>query len=270
MVEGNGFANTVSAFDRFLPGPWVSAESLEPFTLTLRQFQATYIAQGGRRGQPVDFEGAMTVSDVPGRPDRRVTLKVNEPVEVNGTQTYLLGNGYAPVFRVTDGTGQVAFDGPVPCLVEQVSTLASGCVVKVPDARPTQLVFAAAATLGVTLAVSVRRRRVWWRGEEVAGLARTNRAAFAAEFDGLVKELGATKTQAFSISWATSPERGVPVYEIVAALAPPVVVGGAFIAGVVHLVRAEGRAKAAEGRAARERAAAPPDPGRQPEPRADG
>ncbi|MEU8324765.1 hypothetical protein AB0C33_40940 [Nonomuraea sp. NPDC048881] len=60
------------------------------------------------------------------------------------------------------------------------------------------------------------------------------------------------------------------MYEIVAALAPPVVVGGAFIVGVVHLVRAEGRAKAAEARAAREREAAAPDLGRQPEPRADG
>ncbi|MFI7417868.1 BlaI/MecI/CopY family transcriptional regulator [Nonomuraea sp. NPDC049684] len=67
-----------------------------------------------------------------------------------------------------------------------------------------------------------------------------------------------------------TPGKRCPVYEIVAALAPPVVVGGAFIVGVVHLVRAEARAKAAEGRAARERAAAPPEPGGQPEPRADG
>ncbi|MEV4306313.1 hypothetical protein [Nonomuraea sp. NPDC049624] len=59
------------------------------------------------------------------------------------------------------------------------------------------------------------------------------------------------------------------MYEIVAALAPPVVVGGAFIVGVVHLVRAEARAKAAEGRAAREPAARP-GPEQQPEPRADG
>ncbi|GGT45914.1 cytochrome c biogenesis protein ResB [Nonomuraea spiralis] len=306
LVEGNGFANTVSAFDRFLPGPWVGAESLEPFTLTLGQFQATYIAQGGRRGQPVDFQAAMTVSDVPGEPDRSVTLKVNEPVEVDGTQTYLLGNGYAPIFRVTDGTGQVAFDGPVPCLVEQVSTLTSGCVVKVPDARPTQLgilarflptaveqggrltstvpgladpvvqvygaftgdlglgdgvpqsvyqleagllrplplgpprslrvgdtmdlpgaagtirltgikkwitlqvsydpfrvpalVFAATATLGITLAVSVRRRRVWVRGAEVGGLARTNRTAFTAEFHDLVQELATAEASRRSSS----------------------------------------------------------------------
>ncbi|MFB9207214.1 hypothetical protein ACFFV7_38915 [Nonomuraea spiralis] len=38
------------------------------------------------------------------------------------------------------------------------------------------------------------------------------------------------------------------MYEIVSALMPPAVVGGAFIVGVVHLVRAEGRAKAAEAR----------------------
>ncbi|GGT45921.1 hypothetical protein GCM10010176_106340 [Nonomuraea spiralis] len=47
---------------------------------------------------------------------------------------------------------------------------------------------------------------------------------------------------------SSSPEEVSPVYEIVSALMPPAVVGGAFIVGVVHLVRAEGRAKAAEAR----------------------
>ncbi|NRQ32352.1 hypothetical protein HII36_10950 [Nonomuraea sp. NN258] len=47
------------------------------------------------------------------------------------------------------------------------------------------------------------------------------------------------------------------MFEIVSALVPPLVVGGAFVAGVVHLVRAENRAKAAESQErARQRAAA--------------
>ncbi|MGW3352788.1 hypothetical protein ACWDA3_56670 [Nonomuraea rubra] len=36
------------------------------------------------------------------------------------------------------------------------------------------------------------------------------------------------------------------MFEIVSALVPPVVVGGAFITGVVHLMRSERRARAAE------------------------
>ncbi|MGW4959091.1 hypothetical protein ACWEPL_17845 [Nonomuraea sp. NPDC004186] len=38
------------------------------------------------------------------------------------------------------------------------------------------------------------------------------------------------------------------MFEIVSALTPPLVVGGAFIAGVVSLVRSESRARSAEGR----------------------
>ncbi|GAA1272166.1 cytochrome c biogenesis protein ResB [Sphaerisporangium rubeum] len=141
VVEGNGFANTVAAYDRYIPGQRVSAESLEPFSFTLKDFQATYVATGERRGQPLDFSARLSVSDRPGAAERPYDLKVNEPLEVNGTQTYLLGHGYAPVFQVTDGEGQVAFDGPVPCLpVDQVTYL-SECVIKAPDAEPEQLGF---------------------------------------------------------------------------------------------------------------------------------
>ncbi|MDP9843084.1 hypothetical protein [Streptosporangium lutulentum] len=36
------------------------------------------------------------------------------------------------------------------------------------------------------------------------------------------------------------------MFEVVSALVPPLVVGGAFVAGIVWLVRSEARAKAAE------------------------
>ncbi|GII97526.1 hypothetical protein [Sinosporangium siamense] len=45
------------------------------------------------------------------------------------------------------------------------------------------------------------------------------------------------------------------MFEIVSALVPPLVVGGAFVAGIVWLVRSEARAKAAELRAERQAAA---------------
>ncbi|GAA3127248.1 cytochrome c biogenesis protein ResB [Planomonospora alba] len=139
VVEGAGFANTVAAYDRYLPGQQVNAESLEPFSFTLEDFQATYIAQGPKRGQALDYSARLAVSDAPGAAERTYELKVNEPLDVNGTLTYLIDHGYAPTFKVTDGKGQVAFEGAVPCLAAQPATFASECVVKVPDALPEQL-----------------------------------------------------------------------------------------------------------------------------------
>ncbi|MFG1947633.1 cytochrome c biogenesis protein ResB [Nonomuraea sp. NPDC048826] len=141
VVEGDGFANTVAAYDRYLPGPQVNAESLEPFSFELSDFQATYQVGGDNSGQELDYSAHLKVTDAPGAPVRDYELKVNEPLQINGTQTYLIGHGYAPIFRVTDGKGQVAFEGPVPCLIEDKPTLTSGCVVKVPDAQPSQLGF---------------------------------------------------------------------------------------------------------------------------------
>ncbi|WP_157248816.1 cytochrome c biogenesis protein ResB [Nonomuraea typhae] len=143
VAENEGFANTVAAYDRFMPGTQVSAESLEPFAFTLTDFQADYQVGGDPKkiGQPLDFTARLKVVDAPGAPERDYDLKVNLPLEINGTQTFLIGNGYAPVFRVTDGKGQVAFEGPVPCLIEFPLTRVSGCVLKAPDAQPGQLGF---------------------------------------------------------------------------------------------------------------------------------
>jgi cytochrome c biogenesis protein len=69
-------------------------------------------------------------------------LQVNHPLNVDNVKVYLIGHGYAPVFRVTDGTGRVVFNGPVPFIPVAVNSLMSEGVVKVPDARPQQLGFA--------------------------------------------------------------------------------------------------------------------------------
>jgi cytochrome c biogenesis protein len=141
LVEGNGFANTVAAYDRYMPGQKVPAESLEPFSFTLEDFQATYVATGNRRGQPLDFSARLKVTDHPGARERPYDLRVNEPLDVNGTQTYLIGHGYAPTFKILDGKGQVAFEGAVPCLTSDQATYTSECVIKAPDAEPDQLGF---------------------------------------------------------------------------------------------------------------------------------
>ena len=67
---------------------------------------------------------------------------MNHPLNVDGVKVYLIGHGYAPVFKVTDGTGKVVYDQPVPFIAVNTSGLTSEGVVKVPDAKPDQLGFA--------------------------------------------------------------------------------------------------------------------------------
>jgi cytochrome c biogenesis protein len=61
---------------------------------------------------------------------------------VDNVKVYLIGHGYAPVFRITDGTGHLVFNGPVPFIPVSLNGLTSEGVIKVPDAHPQQLGFA--------------------------------------------------------------------------------------------------------------------------------
>jgi cytochrome c biogenesis protein len=142
LVSGTSFANTVTALDVFHPGRLVSSADLQPFTITLNRFEASYVRSGQLRGQPSSFNADLTYSAQPGAANQRYDLRVNHPLNVDGVKVYLIGHGYAPVFKVTDGTGKVVFDQPVPFVAVNTAGLTSEGVVKVPDARPDQLGFA--------------------------------------------------------------------------------------------------------------------------------
>jgi cytochrome c biogenesis protein len=142
LVVGDSFANTATALDAFHPGRAVSATDLQPFAITLDKFEASYVPSGTLRGQPSDFDAFIHYSPQPGSPLRSYDLRVNHPLNVDGVRVFLIGHGYAPVFRVTDGTGRVVFDGPVPFIAVEQAGLTSEGVVKVPDAHPQQLGFA--------------------------------------------------------------------------------------------------------------------------------
>ena len=142
LVSGTSFANTVTALDEFRPGRLVSSSDLQPFSMTLNRFTASYVTSGPSRGQPLSFNAYVSYSASPGAPVRQANLRVNHPVNVDGVRVFIIGHGYAPVFRVTDGTGNVVFDQPVPFIAVGTSGLTSEGVVKVPDAHPDQLGFA--------------------------------------------------------------------------------------------------------------------------------
>jgi cytochrome c biogenesis protein len=142
LIVGQGFANTPTDLDVFHPGRLVSPGNLQPFSMNLQTFHAQYVASGPELDQPLSYKAGLTYQTQPGTPVRRYTLRVNHPLVVDGVSVYLIGHGYAPVVRVTDGTGKVRWDGPVPFIPVDQSTMTSEGVIKVPDAKPSQLGFA--------------------------------------------------------------------------------------------------------------------------------
>jgi cytochrome c biogenesis protein len=65
-------------------------------------------------------------------------IKVNSPIAIAGTETYLLGNGYAPQVTVRDPDGTVVFTNSVPFLPQDANLTSLG-VIKIPDGLAEQL-----------------------------------------------------------------------------------------------------------------------------------
>jgi cytochrome c biogenesis protein len=141
LVAGTSFGNTVTALDEFHPGRLVGPDTLQPFTVTLDHFSASYVTSGTLLGQPAAFNAAIRYSAAPGDRMHSYDLSVNHPLIVDGVRVFLIGHGYAPEFRITDGTGRVVFDGAVPFVPVETSGLVSEGAIKVPDASPEGLGF---------------------------------------------------------------------------------------------------------------------------------
>ncbi|OKK05828.1 cytochrome C biogenesis protein [Streptomyces sp. CB03234] len=131
IVEGDGFSNTLTQYDDFKSGSLFSTDELAPFTFTLNQFTGTYETSGPQRGTPRTFEADVTYSKGGGEKKRSV-IRVNEPLEVDGSKVYLIAHGYAPVVTVKDGKGKVVFQGAVPLLPIDNNITSTG-VIKVMD-----------------------------------------------------------------------------------------------------------------------------------------
>ncbi len=142
MVEGSSFADTVTDLDAFHPGHFVTPGDLAPFSITLNKFSASYVESGQDRGQPDKFDAHISYTAQPGGASRTYNLQVNHPLNVDATKVYLIGHGYAPVFKVTDGRGKVVYDQATPFLPADQATYLSEGVVKAPDAKPDELGFA--------------------------------------------------------------------------------------------------------------------------------
>jgi cytochrome c biogenesis protein len=142
LVVGQSFANTPTDLDVFHPGRLVSPSTLQPFEITLQSFHAQYVTSGPQMDQPITYQAPMSYRSSPGAPLQHYDLTVNHPLVVDNVSVYLIGHGFAPEFTLKNAAGHVQWQGSVPFIPVNQTSLASEGVLKFPDAKPTQLGFA--------------------------------------------------------------------------------------------------------------------------------
>ncbi len=144
LPVGKTFANTLSRYDTFSPGPNVDPAELAPYTLTLTKLDAVFATDPKGKanfGSPRDFTAYVDFTATPGATPQPRTVKVNEPLETGAGTVFLLGNGYAPRVTVRDAQGQVLYSDTTPFLAQDNNYKSVGAI-KVPGASPKQLGFA--------------------------------------------------------------------------------------------------------------------------------
>ncbi len=137
IVQDQGFTNQLTSYDSFKPGRFFDETRLDPFSIRLNDFVPVYDLNT-QTGAPIPLDFTASVTVVENGIERTEDIKVNEPIDIAGTTTYLLGNGFAPWITVFDPEGTAVFSQPVPFL-PQDSNLTSLGVVKVPDGLDEQL-----------------------------------------------------------------------------------------------------------------------------------
>ncbi|GHB27981.1 cytochrome c biogenesis protein ResB [Streptomyces chryseus] len=129
VVEGGGFANTLTQYDDFKSGSLFDRDhDLAPFSFTLDKFVGTYERTGPQRGTPRTYEAHVTYAEGADGAGKKSVIEVNRPLEVDGSKVYLIGHGYAPVVTVRDGRGKVVFKDAVPLLPMDSNVTSSGAI----------------------------------------------------------------------------------------------------------------------------------------------
>ncbi|OAH09282.1 cytochrome c biogenesis protein ResB [Streptomyces jeddahensis] len=128
ILEGDGFSNTLTQYDDFKSGSLFSTDDLAPFSFQLDRFVGTYERTGPNKGTPRTFRAEVTYSEgVDGR-EKKTSIEVNKPLEIDGSKVYLIGHGYAPVVTVRDGRGKVVFQQAVPLLPIDANITSTGAI----------------------------------------------------------------------------------------------------------------------------------------------
>ncbi|MFE9704610.1 cytochrome c biogenesis protein ResB [Streptomyces sp. NPDC005930] len=134
ILEGDGFANTLTQYDDFKSGNLFDPDhDLSPFSFTLKDFHGTYEATGPNRGTPRIYEAKVTYSEGADGAEKSKTIKVNEPLHIDGSKVYLVSHGYAPILTVRDAKGDVVTDKQAVALLPLDGNVTSSGAVKIMD-----------------------------------------------------------------------------------------------------------------------------------------
>ncbi|MFC4244236.1 cytochrome c biogenesis protein ResB [Gryllotalpicola reticulitermitis] len=138
VAVGQTFVDTNVNLDSFNPGRFVSGDNLPPYSVRLDDLKVQYESSNVNAiGQPLDYDASVTATKANGAVTK-THIKVNHPLQIDGTNVYLLGNGYAPVLTIRDASGKVIGRQVVPFLADDANLTSQG-VVKVTDGLPKQL-----------------------------------------------------------------------------------------------------------------------------------
>jgi cytochrome c biogenesis protein len=128
ITEGDGFANTLSQYDDFKSGSLFDTDELAPFSFKLDDFEGTYQKSGPNRGTPRTYRANVTYTEGVDGSEKKTSIEVNKPLEVDGSKVYLIGHGYAPTVTVRDGKGKVVYRNAVPLLPIDQNGTATGAI----------------------------------------------------------------------------------------------------------------------------------------------
>ncbi|MDQ1723970.1 MAG: cytochrome c biosis protein, partial [Frankiaceae bacterium] len=146
LVQGQTFANIPGQYNAFDRGRVVDVRGIEPFSVHLDGFDATYLDTG----EPSDFGATVTWRPSPDAAPRQAVISPNHPLGVPSgfldgpTNVYLIGHGFALHVVVRDPSGNVVYNDTEPTRPNAGdNNLTSTGAVKVKLAKPEQLAFSA-------------------------------------------------------------------------------------------------------------------------------
>ncbi|MFG2027480.1 cytochrome c biogenesis protein ResB [Streptomyces sp. NPDC048825] len=128
IVEGDGFANTLTQYDDFKSGNLFNTDDLPPFSFTLKDFKGTYARTGPNRGTPRLYEATLNYSEGADGKEQKAKIGPTDPLRLDGSNVYLVSHGYAPVVTVRDAKGDVVYSQAVPLLPLDSNVTSSGAI----------------------------------------------------------------------------------------------------------------------------------------------
>ncbi|MFD5077356.1 cytochrome c biogenesis protein ResB [Streptomyces sp. NPDC058371] len=128
IIEGDGFANTLTQYDDFKSGSLFSNDNLTPFSFDLDKFTGTYERTGPNKGTPRTYRADISYREGAYGKARKTSVQVNEPLVIGDSKVYLVSHGYAPVVTVRDGKGQVVYRQAVPMLPLDSNVTSQGAI----------------------------------------------------------------------------------------------------------------------------------------------